>query len=359
MALSTVFIWSWSSNETLLGDEWGYALRTSTESVTQFMFNPPPGKHLIAIPLLLYKAAFDSFGISSFVPYRAVHLFLLLLCALLFYVLARRRVGDTLAVLPTGILLFLGSSWEVVATPLRSPSLIAIAAGLGTLLALERRNLRGDVAACGLLTLSLASHSTSFAFAAAATVLVLARPSPARWRSAWVFALPVLAYATWWLVGFDAGPSESLSSRVTGTPLFVARSFIDTMVSASGVFIDDAHSQLALPQPFKAVRGAALFLLFAAVLFARLRTGRPISAFTWAIVAALITFWIATALAPGPTRPPGRLALSLSRRLPVPAPSVRAWQGLPAPEQSHRARCDRDRDRIPGVCRRQSSRSTR
>jgi hypothetical protein len=40
------------------------------------------------------------------------------------------------------------------------------------------------------------------------------------------------------------------------------------------------------------------------VVFARFRTRRPVSAFTWAIVAALITLWIATALAPGPTRPP-------------------------------------------------------
>ena len=114
----------------------------------------------------------------------------------------------------------------------------------------------------------------------------------------------MLAYATWWVLEFDPGPSDSLASRVAGIPLFLARSFIDTLVSASGMFIDNPHTQLALPGPFEAVRGAALFLLLAGVVFARLRTRRPISAFTWAIVAALITLWIATALAPGPTRPP-------------------------------------------------------
>ena len=45
------------------------------------LFNPPPSKHLIAIPLLLYKAAFEGFGISSYVPYRLAHIALLLLCA--------------------------------------------------------------------------------------------------------------------------------------------------------------------------------------------------------------------------------------------------------------------------------------
>lgn len=304
IVLSTALIWSWSSNQTLLGDVQGYAYRTSTVSVTEFMFNPPPGKHLIAVPLLLYKAAFEGFGISSFVPYRVAHIFLLVLCALLFYALARRRVGDTLAVLPTGIMLFLGSGWEVVASPLRDPSLIAIAAGLGMLLALERRDLRGDVAAFGLLTLSLASHSTSFAFAAASAVLVLARPSPARWRSAWVFVLPVLAYATWWVLEFDPGPSDSLASRVAGIPLFLGRSLIDTLVAASGLFKDTPFTQLALPGRLEAVRGAALLLLLAVVVFARFRTRRPISAFTCALVAALITLWIATGLAPGPARPP-------------------------------------------------------
>ena len=171
MALSAALVWAWSSQETLLNDEWGYAFRAATEPAGQYLLQPPPGKHLIAIPLLLYKVAFDSFGIGSYAPYRIAHIVLLLLCAGLFYLLARRRIGDTLAVLPTAILLFLGSSWEVVAASFRSPSLVAIAAGLAMLLALERRDLKGDVAACLALALSLASHSTSFAFAAAAAVL--------------------------------------------------------------------------------------------------------------------------------------------------------------------------------------------
>ncbi len=173
MALSAALTWAWSTELTLLDDEWDYAYRTSAQPMSEYVLDPPPMGHLIAVPLLLYKAAFDGFGISSFEPYRLAQIALLLLCAALFYALARRRIGDSLAVLPTGILLFLGSSWEVVATPLRSPSLIAIAAGLAMLLALERRDLKGDIAALAFLTLSVVSHSTSLAFAAAAAVLVL------------------------------------------------------------------------------------------------------------------------------------------------------------------------------------------
>jgi hypothetical protein len=302
MALSAVFIWSWSTHATLHGDEWGYANRTSVLPTTEYLFNPPPTKHLIAIPLLLYKAAFEGFGISSYVPYRLAHIALLLLCAGLFYALVRPRVGDALAVLPTAILLFLGS--EVVATPLRIPSLIATAAGLAMLLALERRDLKGDVAAFCLLALSLASHSTSFAFAAAAAVLVLSRPAPERWRRAWVFALPILAYATWWVLEFDAGPSQSLGSAIVGAPVYIGKSLAVTLRAISGVSADSSYLGLAIPSPLQLALGAVLLAMIGAVLVASVRRSRAISPFALAITAALVTFWIATNFAPGPERAP-------------------------------------------------------
>src|SRR3954451_7701824 len=205
MVASAVLIWTWSNGETLLGDEWGYALRIATEPASTYLLNPPAGKHLIAVPLLFYKAAFELWGISSDAPYQVAHIVLLLLCAGLFFVLARRRVGDLLAVMATSILLFLGPAREVVATPLRIPSLISAAAGLGMLLLLERRDLRGDIGACLLLTVSLASLSTGYAFAAAAVVLVLSRSTPERWRRACFFAIPIALYAVWWLLEFQTG----------------------------------------------------------------------------------------------------------------------------------------------------------
>ncbi len=102
MALSSAFILMWSTHETLHGDEWGYANRTSVLPTSEYLFDPPPSKHLIAIPLLLYKAAFEGFGISSYVPYRLAHVALLLLCAGLFYALARRRIGDCAGGSPDG-----------------------------------------------------------------------------------------------------------------------------------------------------------------------------------------------------------------------------------------------------------------
>src|SRR4051794_22491914 len=51
MLLSAALIWAWSAQETLLNEEWGYAFRTATEPASQYLLNPPPGKHLIAVPL--------------------------------------------------------------------------------------------------------------------------------------------------------------------------------------------------------------------------------------------------------------------------------------------------------------------
>jgi hypothetical protein len=189
MAASAALIWSWGQGMTLFGDEWGYALRTATESAPSYLLNPPAGKHLVAVPIVFYKLAFDAFGIASDTPYQIAHIVLLLLCAGLFFVLARRRVGDMLAMLATAILLFLGPAREVVATPLRVPSLISTAAGLGMLLLLERRDLKGDLWACGLLAISLASLSTGYPFAAERGYGPSRRPSTpsgGSWNSTWV-----------------------------------------------------------------------------------------------------------------------------------------------------------------------------
>jgi hypothetical protein len=308
MAISAALIWAWSPQLTLLDDEWDYAYRTATQPAAEYMIDPPPGGHLIAVPLLLYEAAFDGFGIDSYAPYRLGHIVLLLLCAALFYALARRRIGDALAVLPTAILLFLGSSWEVIATPLRSPSLIAIAAGLAMLLSLERRDLKGDIAAFAFLSLSVVSHSTSLAFAAAAAVLVLSRPDPERWRRCWIFLVPVLGYATWWVLEFDPGPSQSLGSVIAGAPVFVAKSLAVTLLSAAGIesLAHPSYGGLDVDSPsaFDVVAGAALIALLAGIVVARLRRPRPVSPFSLAIAAALVTFWVATNFAPGPEREP-------------------------------------------------------
>jgi hypothetical protein len=305
MAAAAALLWSWGQGLTLFGDEWGYALRTATESAPTYLFNPPAGKHLVAVPIVFYRLAFEAFGIGSDTPYQVAHIVLLLLCAGLFFVLARRRVGDMLAVFATSILLFLGPAREVVATPLRVPSLISTAAGLGMLLLLERRDLKGDIWACVLLAISLASLSTGYPFAAAAAVLVLARPSPERWRRAWVWALPTALYVIWWILEFDMGPNaHPVGSTIIDLPLYLGKSVGVTVVSITGLVSTNATGELVIPLAVYVVVGAVLLGLLAWAFAARLRRPEPLSPFLIAMVAALLVFWTATAFAPGPERVP-------------------------------------------------------
>jgi hypothetical protein len=304
MVASATLIWTWGQGMTLFGDEWGYAVRTATEPASTYLFNPPTGKHLIAVPLLVYQAIFETFGIDSDTPFHVAHLALLVLCGFLFFLLARRRVGDMLAALGTAILLFLGPAHEVVATPLRTPALISIAAGLGMLLLLERRDLKGDLGACALLAVSLASLSTGYPFAAAAAVLVLTRPVPQRWQRLWVFLIPVALYAAWWLIEFDAGPgAQPLGSTILDLPVYLAKAVGATVMSVTGLVQTGATGELILPAALYAVDVVLLGLLAGAIV-ARLRRPEPLSPFLLAMVAALLVFWIATAFAPGPDRVP-------------------------------------------------------
>ncbi len=93
-------------------------------------------------------------------------------CGLLFYALARTRAGAWPSLAATLVLLFLGSAWEVTATPYGSVILLPVAFGLAALVCLQRFPRRGDLLACLLLIAAVSSHSDGLAFVAGATVLL-------------------------------------------------------------------------------------------------------------------------------------------------------------------------------------------
>ena len=182
---------------------------------------------------------------------------LVLLCAGLFFALARRRVGDLLAVPPTVLLLFFGSGWETVITPVRIPSLIAVAAGLGALIALEKRDRRGDIVAATLLTASVASHPVGLSFLAAAGVLVVFRPWPQPWRSAWLLAVPAAVFGAWWL--FLRAPSTDavFPTRPIDVVHFAVDSWTSITAAVSGLagILDEPTFDQTVAQ----IAAAALF----------------------------------------------------------------------------------------------------
>jgi hypothetical protein len=257
------------------------------------MLYPPASNYLIAAPLAVYRLMFETFGLTAYFPYRATGILLELLCAGLFYALARRRVGDLWAIVPTVLLLFFGYGWEHVLTSARLPGSLALAAGLGSLLALEGESRRRDVVAALLLTLSLASHPLGLAFVSAAAVLVLTRDPPRRWESSWIFAAPLCLYAAWWVLLRPAG-STPMQWGLGATASFVGESWTATTEAVTGLAgVLDPPIQT---NPIGWIAGAVLIALVAAAVAMNLRRFPPSF---WAIAAGLLTLMLSTAATRG------------------------------------------------------------
>ena len=234
MAAAALVLGYWGRGEWFANDDLGYAVRLATDPLGHTLLHPPPDKYLIAFPLLVYKALFETFGMDSYRPYRLTGILLVLLCAGLLFVLLRRWLPERFAVPPTLLMLFFGAGWEVVVTPIRIPSQIALAAGLGMMLVLERRDRRGDLAAMTLLAISLGSHPVGISFAAAGAVMVILS-SRDGWMRLWVIVIPGVLFAAWWL--FIRPPEyASFPNTADAVFVFVRQSWVGLIAAVSGLF---------------------------------------------------------------------------------------------------------------------------
>ena len=296
VVLSAITLLILERGQTLKGDELGYAVRVLPAG--DGFFVPPLGKYMIPLPLLLYRGLFATVGLGSYVPYKLAAIGFVALCGVLFFLLARRRIGP-LALAPTAIVLFFGGASEVTASgALRLPELMAVTAGLGMILALERRTLAGDLLGALLLAASLFSHPAGLAFGAAGAVLVLSRPSPQRWRRLWVILAPVLLWTIVWL---SVRPSGSPGSEpLDQIPGFMLRSLIAVSSAITGVtrYVHEIPSENHIGWALAAILAAGI----AVALWARLRRHDPPPPTFWAALAALAVLWVVTALAPGGNR---------------------------------------------------------
>jgi hypothetical protein len=298
MAASVALIAVEARNTAMQSDEWSYVYRLSSQPLLPAIFNPPSGNYLVALPMLIYAGLLHTFGMASYLPYRIVGLALLLAADLLFFDLARRRIGPLAALPPAILLLFLGSGSELVVVPTRMPSQVALTAGLGMLIALERRDVRGDVTACVLLFVALLSHPLGIAFAAAALTSVALRPADERWRRWWIVVPPIALFALWWLTlhgSVPGGNSPSFGDVVS----FSARSFIAVCAAAGGFFRAPWTEGGITSTDYVNEFSIALALLVLGAIVTRLAKLRTVPSSTWVALVAFVVAVVAPALAPG------------------------------------------------------------
>jgi hypothetical protein len=220
---------------TFSGDEWAYLHRLAHQSLPSALLEAPAGKYLIAVPMLLYAALINAFGTDSYLPFRIVGLLLLILASGLLFELTRRRIGY-LAALPAPILLLVfGAAHGVVVIPARIPGQVAICAGLGMLLALDRRDRRGDAAACLLGAVAVVSHPVALAFVAAAGVRVVFDGWRVSLARSWVALVPAAVFALWMVTlrePVEGAPPATLS----GVASFAGELFVAVAAALTGVF---------------------------------------------------------------------------------------------------------------------------
>ena len=194
LALATgALLYHETRGTTLWFDEWLWLFQRRGGSLGSFL--DTHNGHLSLIPVAIYKLLFATAGIRSSAPYRVVLIVAHVgTCALLF-VYARRRVGAFLALLATAMLLLFGPGWENLLWPFQITWLLSLGAGLGALLAFDRNDRGGDVTACVLLVVALASSGIGVPIVLGVAVELVLTRRPL--REAWIVAVPLLLYALW------------------------------------------------------------------------------------------------------------------------------------------------------------------
>lgn len=281
---------------TFYQDTWGLLINRRDLSADALFL--PHNEHLVVFPALLEMLLLRVFGMDSALPEYVLLALSLAATAALLFVYMRRRVGDWPALFAAIVVLTLGPAWEVLLWPFEITFIAPILFGLAMLLALERGDRRGDLAACAFLILAVGSSGLGICFIAGAAVAVLIGPRETWLRRSYVFVIPVLLYAAWWLGWGHDAESHITLRNILASPRFVADSLAWAMQSMLGL----APAVGSAPD---VSWGRALLVAAGLLLGYRLLRERPkINPGLWPILAAAMANWFLTAFNAFPGRDP-------------------------------------------------------
>jgi hypothetical protein len=292
LASAARFLYVETLGTTFWFDEWTWVLDRRGNDVDAFL--EPHNGHLSLIPIAIYKLLLSSFGLDMYGPYRLMVIGAHLLCVLLVFIYASRRVGGFTGLLPAALILFLGPAWDDILWPFQVAWLISIGAGVAALLMLDRGDRLGDFSASALFALSLASSGLGLAIAAGLAVDVLW--GRRRWRDGWIVAGPLALYGLWWLTFQDARIFGTLAGGL-GAVVDAAAASTSALFGLGGETVPrGAGSLLEWGRPLLAI---------VAVLFVwRIVQLRRVPPRVLALLTTLVTFWIATEWSRGPLATP-------------------------------------------------------
>jgi hypothetical protein len=285
-----------TSEMTFLQDTWDFLINRRDITVDALL--QPHNEHIVLFPVLIEQLLLRLFGMTTATPEYVLLTIFLLVTASLLYVYVKRRVGPWLALFAAILILCLGPAWEALLWPFEITFVGSILFGLAMLLALEREDRRGDIAACVFLTLSLGFSGLGIPFIAAAVVAILQGRRQSRLGRAYIVAIPVALYAAWYLGwGHDAETHLSLRN-VLASPRFVADSIA---VAVGAMFGLDAT---AVGGVVDQSWGRAILVALVAVLGYRQLRKPGFFPGLWPVAAAAAANWFLTAFNAFPGRDP-------------------------------------------------------
>ena len=296
---------------TYMSDEWAWIGYASNASVLDTL--RPINGHLSVIPLLVSKLSLSIWGTDIF-PLKIVQLIGVLASGGILYAFSRPRVGPLVALAPAMVPMFLGTGAAILLQPLIGLQVIySLAFGAGALLAVERGSRGGDIAACLLMVLSLASFSIGIAFLAGLAVAILLFPDSL--RRAYVFVVPLALYGAWWLWAQKYSPANGPElSNVPAIPFYYVDSIasVTTALFGRAVMIGPGPGTSLFVQGFT-LEQASAFVVFAAIevvaiffLARRLARRWPLPPMFWATLGTVLALWTIQALVLTEGRTPGQ-----------------------------------------------------
>jgi hypothetical protein len=299
MAAAAAATLALTSEFTFLQDSWEFLI--SRQQLTLDNLLRPHNEHLIAGPVVIEWTLIQLFGMSNPLPETLVLVASLLAIAGLLFVYAERRVGPWIALFMAVLLLGFGPGWEAMLWPFEITFTGTVLFGIAMLLALEREDRRGDIAACVFLFLALAFSAIGIPFVLGAAVAILLGRREDWLRRVWVPAVPGVLFALWYLVwGRDAETHLSLEN-ILEAPRFVAEMVAAVTGSLVGLGTDPIGG-IADPVWGRAIL-VALVVIFA---YRQLRKPGFFDPGLWPVAATATAFWVLTAFGAAP----GRLASS-------------------------------------------------
>jgi hypothetical protein len=289
LALSCALMLDWLSQLTFWRDEWAFILDRRGSGIDVYF--DPFVEQLLAVPVAIYKLLIAGFGIESPLPFQLVHLAVFLATMAVLFVYLRRRVGEWLALAAVLPILVLGPSWDDLLFPFQVSLIGALGCGVGALLALDREDRRGDVAAAVLLLIGLFCQHVAIPFVVAATIDIAFTRE--RYRRAFVIVVPTAIWLLWYL-GWGREAQNFVSFHNFSTEIgYVADGLASSLSSLLGLAVPRDEMTLS---PVDWGRPLLLIALgFAVWRVAKVGIGAMPRRF-WAVVAAQLAFWSLTGL---------------------------------------------------------------